>query len=231
MVMDGEVPLPAAGNGDEGVVRPEFHPGRKRTGLQRRIAELRARLEDANPAALAAHTGAVYVPETELHLSLFGEPFVITLPDLAVLDGRTRLEEPSLDTQAMLLFHLVTSNGAPLAGRWISFRELPNGGFYHQAFQGYTGHEIAKCFGNDLAALQRVALSLGGRPEEMGDAAFAFQALPRVPLLVAYWLGDEDFPPSARVLFDASAGNHLPTDGCAVLGSGLTRRLIGHGGG
>ncbi len=212
-----------------GVVGLESHPPRKREGLQRQLADLRLQLADANPAVLAAHTGAVYVPDRELQLPLFGELFVVTLPDLAVLDGRTRREEPSLDTQTMLLLHLVTSNGAPLVGRWISFRELPDGGFYHQAFQGYTGHEIAKCFGGDLAALERAALGLGGRPEEMGDAAYSFRALPRVPLLVAYWLGDEDFPSSARVLFDASAGNHLPTDACAVLGSTLSRRLIAHG--
>ncbi len=207
----------------------ESHPPRKKAGLQRQLADLRAQLGGTNPAVLAAHTGAVHVPNTELQLPLFGEPFAVTLPDLVVLDGRTRREEPSLDTQTLLLLHLVTSNGAPLVGRWISFRELPSGGFYHQAFQGYTGHEIAKCFGGDLAALERAALSLGGRPEEMGDAAYSFWALPRVPLLVAYWLGDEDFPPSARVLFDASAGSHLPTDACAVLGSTLTRRLVAHG--
>jgi hypothetical protein len=211
------------------VVGLESHPHRKRAGLQRQLADLRAQVGGANPAVLAAHTGAVYVPDTELRLPLFGEPFVVTLPDLAVLDGRIRLEEPSLDTQTMLLLHLATSNGAPLVGRWISFRELPSGGFYHQAFQGYTGHEIAKRFGDDLAALARAALSLGGRPEAMGDAAYSFWALPRVPLLLTYWLGDEDFPPSARVLFDASAGNHLPTDACAVLGSTLTGRLIAHG--
>jgi hypothetical protein len=44
--------------------------------------------------------------------------------------------------------------------------------------------------------------------------------------MVVYWLGDEDFPPSARVLFDASAGQHLPTDAFALLGSTLTHRLI-----
>jgi hypothetical protein len=211
------------------VVEPESHPPRERAGLRRQLADLRLRLADANPAVLAAHTGAVYVGDRELQLSLFGEPFVLTLPDLAVLDGRTRLEEPSLDTQTMLLLHLVTSNGAPLAGRWISFRELPDGGFYHQAYQGYTGHEITKCFGDDLGALESAALSLGGQPQGMGDAAYSFVALPCVPLLVAYWLGDEDFPSSARILFDASAGNHLPTDACALLGSTLTGRLIAHG--
>ena len=67
---------------------------------------------------------------------------------------------------------------------------------------------------------------LGGRQETLGDAAFAFQALPRVRLLAVGWQGDEDFPPSYRVLFDGNSHHHLSTDACAILGSTLTRRLM-----
>ena len=195
-------------------------------GMGRRIAELRARLRNASPAVLATCTGATHrVQEGELQLSLFGDPVVVTTSDWLVLDGRTR-EAASLNTQAMLLYHLATTDGSPVMGRWISFRELPGGGFYHQAFQGYTGNEIAKHFQNRLAAFEQAAEELNGRREDVGDAAYTFQALPRIPLMVVYWLGDEDFPPSARVLFDASAGRHLPTDAFALLGSTATRRLI-----
>lgn len=207
----------------------EFDRYRPKPGKQRQLNDLRSQLRTADPAVLAANIGAAYVPDQELRIDVFDEPLVITIPDLTVLNGRTRLEKPSLDTQTMLLLHLVTSNGAPLVGRWISFRELPNGGFYHQAFQSYTGHEIAQRFGDDLEALERAAGRAGGLQQEMGDAAYAFQALPRVPMLVVYWLGDEDFSPTAQVLFDASAGWHLPVDTCAELGSVLTRRLVRHG--
>jgi hypothetical protein len=60
----------------------------------------------------------------------------------------------------------------------------------------------------------------------VGELAFAYQVLPHVRLLAACWLGDEEFPPSYRVLFDAAAGHHLTTDAYAILGSMLTRRLL-----
>jgi hypothetical protein len=44
--------------------------------------------------------------------------------------------------------------------------------------------------------------------------------------MVAYWLGDEDFPSTCQILFDAAAGHYLPSDAYAILGSTLTRRLI-----
>ena len=73
--------------------------------------------------------------------------------------------------------------------------------------------------------------SMPGSRESPGDAAQAYQVLPFVKLLVACWQGDEDFPSSYRVLFDAAAGRHLTTDAYAILGSMLTRRIIrGHQG-
>lgn len=209
-----------------------LHSYQNTDALERRGQELRTELRSADPAVLAARTGAVYKPVGErggeLRLALLSERYVVRTPELTVLDAETGAAA-SLHTQALLLYYLRTSDGTPVGGRWISFRELPGGGFYHRAFQGYTGRQIAREFRNDLCAFERAAINLSGRPEDLGDAAFSFRALPRIPVLAAYWLGDEDLPPSARVLFDSSAGHYLPTDALAVLGSMLSRRLIARG--
>jgi hypothetical protein len=44
--------------------------------------------------------------------------------------------------------------------------------------------------------------------------------------MLTYWLGDEDFPSSCKVLFDESASHYLPIDACAILGGMLTRKII-----
>ena len=206
----------------------QFHSYKNQTSMKRRIRELQAALQGTDLADLASRTGAEYQKSTgEVTIPLFGKRFIIT-PELLVQEIKSG-EEAGLNTQALLLYHLTCSDGAPVTGRWISFRELPDGSFYHQAFQSYTGHELAKAFGDDVPGLKRAAVTLEGRPEAMGELSFSFQALPRVPIAFIYWLGDEDVPASARILFDASAGHHLPTDACALLGSTLTRRLIAQG--
>ncbi len=128
--------------------------------------------------------------------------------------------------QAFLLYYLSTADGAPLTGKWISFSELQDGRFYIQAFQGYTGQELARAFEDDRFAFEQAAQALGGVPHPLGDAAYIFQALPNAPLLAVYWQGDEDFPASCQILFDAAANHYLPTDAYAILGSFLTRMLI-----
>jgi hypothetical protein len=145
---------------------------------------------------------------------------------LAARDAASGQELP-IYLQAMLFYYLTTCDGPPASGHWIAFSELPDGRFYTQAFQGYTGAPLAQAFGEDVMAFSQAAETcLGERRYSFGDMAYAFQALPRVAVLVVLWQGDEDFPSTCQVLFDASARHCLPTDACAILGSQITRQLI-----
>ncbi|HLA88731.1 MAG TPA: DUF3786 domain-containing protein, partial [Anaerolineales bacterium] len=127
--------------------------------------------------------------------------------------------------QALLLYYLLTADGTALTGKWVSFADLPDGRMYNAAFQGYSGDEIVKAFGFDLPAFRSACLKIGGQPVEIGSASFVMQALPNLPLLVTYWLGDEDFPSACKILFDSSATHYLPIDGCAIAGSMLAKKL------
>lgn len=199
--------------------------------LLTKIETLRGEIRKMNPARLASRVGGRLVEGSshpEITLSLWGVQVVIPFPSLvAVAPDGTPLRT---DLQALLLYHLETSDGAPVEARWISFHELPDGKFYTQAFQGYTGAELVRGFAGSLDRFTQAALLAGGErqpaPGTPGDAAFRFLALPRVPMLAAFWEGDEDFSPNAQVLFDASVPHHLPVDACAILGSTLVRKIL-----
>jgi hypothetical protein len=200
------------------------------TSLAPRIDELRAKLAGIEPAVLADRTGSEF-DGSQFHLQLWGKPISLALPNFIATDAATR-QELRPDQQLLLLYYFATAGGTPETGQWISFADLPGGRFYNQAFQGYTGHELVKAFSSDKLSFARAAASLDGRYYPLGDAAFIFHALPRLTLLVIFWQGEDsqdsaNFPPSFQILFDSSASHYLPTDACAVLGSSLTRRLIG----
>jgi hypothetical protein len=196
--------------------------------ILRRMAELRGQLSSKDPETLAAHSGARLEiranQETSLIFNLLGEELRLRLPDFEI---QRPSSQPLAEThQLLVLYYFSRADGAPLSGRWISFADLPDGRFYHPAFQGYTGAELGRVFGNDLPALDRTAGRLNGVARPLGDRAYAFNVLPRLPLLLVCWSGDEDFPPAYQLLFDASAPHYLPTDGCAITGSLLTRQLL-----
>jgi hypothetical protein len=197
--------------------------------LADRVESLRASLRPFDPQMLAARTGATYTPSGpgrgEFSLPLWGIQTLVSYPGFVAKDESSPETLPS-HAQTLLLYYFLTSDGVPLSNTWISFSELPEGRFYVQAFQGYTGQVIARTFSNDLKAFLQAAETLGGKRESLGEASFSFPVLPHVSILAVYWLGDEDFPSTSQILFDAAISHHLPTDACAILGSTLTGRII-----
>ena len=206
-----------------------LHMKDSRDYLALRVVELRDELQERDTAVLATNTGSIFTAKEpgqgEFRLPLWGQEVIISWPDFGGYDAQSGAALPTMN-MAMLAYYFHISDGTPPTGTWIAFTELPDGKFYTAAFQGYTGGELIKVFGNDLAAFATAAELAGGRRESFGDAAFAFKALPHVRLLAVGWQGDEDFPPSYRVLFDGHSSHHMSTDACAILGSTLTRRLI-----
>jgi hypothetical protein len=199
--------------------------------LAARVRELRESLKTVPPELLAERTGSSYqaiVPgKGEFHLSFFDKPVQVTYPGMVAMD--TSDEDLPLHYQAVLAYYFATSDAAPLTGKWISFAEMPDGRTYNPAFQGYSGDILVKAFGSNLEAFTTACERNGGVATPMGDAAFIFYALPRLPLLVNYWCGDEDFPSNCKILFDRSARHYLPTDVCAIVGGMLARRLAKSG--
>ena len=196
---------------------------KEESGLERRVGELRAELRLRDKVSLARNTGTEYANGL-FQLDVWNREVTISERDFVAIDAESGHTCDAL-TQAMLAYYFHTSDGTPVVGEWIAFRELPDGQFYASAFQGYTGNKLAKVFGNKIEAFANAAYAVGGNSQPIGDAAYQFQALPQVPVVVICWLGDEDFPTSYRVLFDKSIDHHLPTDACAILGSMLTAKL------
>jgi len=159
-----------------------------------------------------------------LGFSLFNTHIMFEYPDLELIDKDSK-SKLSVAFEAMVYYYMKTADGCPLVGKWISFGELPDGMFYNAAFQGYTGDKLSALIGNNVENFIRTALQLNGVFLPFGDASFKFQALPKVPLAIVFWNGDDEFPPSCKILFDASVTHYLPADGCAILGSILTNMI------
>ncbi len=193
--------------------------------MVRRIDEIRAALRERNLPQLANLVGAE-LQESTLQFEYWLQKIVLRWPAVEAVSATTG-EALSTFDQAMLMYYLETADGAPMADRWIGFRELPDGAFYNQAFETYSGRPIAERFGEQPDLLATAAEQLDGtRLPSIAPQSHSFLPLPRVCLAVALWPGDEDFPARASVLFDAAASHYMTTDGLALLGAGLARRLI-----
>jgi hypothetical protein len=181
------------------------------------------------PRKLVMRTGCMQDPDGDYRLSLMGREYRVSSSLFSVTRADTGQEASSF-TKSLVLTYMVTADGTTPSGRWIGFRELPNGMFYVQAFQGYSGsrlvRELSQAGIGVVRAIQAAGPELGGNPLDIGDAGYAFAVLPRVKMALAGWQGDDEFPSQATVLFEDTAAQYLPTDGLAILGSQLVGRVL-----
>jgi hypothetical protein len=110
-----------------------------------------------------------------------------------------------------LVFLLHASPDSP-DGTLVSAAELKTAHFFQGPHELKVG-SLIKRYGRDINGFRESAASLGGKTQEMADAAYKLPALPKVPLYYLLWEGDEEFGPHLSILFDRTVEQHLPADG------------------
>jgi len=185
--------------------------------------------QESDPSVQAQRSGCPLEPVEpstyRVTVSFYGTAYVVEHPTTRVWVQETG-KMPSYGLQTLFLHYLLTANGRPVSGEWVSFRELPDGMFYQHAFRQRSLLPLESKFGHDQPAFERAATALRGEKLDLADSSFRFHALPRVPLAALLWTGDEEFPPSVQILFDASAGGYLPTEDLAMVGGMLNGSLL-----
>ena len=189
------------------------------------VKEAHMKLRASDRAVIADRSGATIDRQGDLRMEFLRREYVIDHAKWTVTRADDGASPPPL-TQSLILTYLYTSDGTPPIDRWIGFRELPNGLFYAQAFQGYTGAELVRDLNGDVAAFKAASEKLSGAALAIGDAGYVFQMLPRLKLAAVMWAGDDEFPSQAQVLFQETAPHYLMTEGLAIAGSLLIGQIV-----
>jgi hypothetical protein len=205
---------------------PQKYLEQKQNLMLQRLDELRNELAIVDPDLLALNTGASFDRDQRVFsFEMMGKTVHLSFPGFQAHYPGVQKGLSTLNL-ALLLYYFFTADGTRISKDWIAFNQLPDGAFYHQAFQGYTGQEIKKRFEYDLEELKARALRSGGQPLDFADLAYKFQIFPRVDVALIVWLGDEELSSTFQILFNASTSHYLPTDACAIVGSTITHTLL-----
>jgi len=157
-------------------------------------------------------------------LHFFLEPYTIQFPQIEFHSPSKKAV--SLVTRILLLHYLIRADGNCLAGKWVAYKDIPGGLLYAGVFARRVTEPLERRFGKSARSFKEAGIRFGGESVEIGDASFILRAFPRVPLQYVLWEGDEEFPPSVQLLFDASVDHYLTLEDMVVLGQVTTGRLI-----
>jgi len=204
-------------------------PAGQSPGEKRALQLARERLRSQRPLDVAHQAGGHYRAQGEeggfFELSCLSRRFRVTYPH-GLVESADGAKQPGHALCLLMLHYLAHADGHRLADRWVAFRELPSGLMYERAFRQRVEPPLISAFGQSLDRFHLAARALDGRPLDFGDAAFMFDALPRVRMSIILHRADEEFPPAARVLYDGAAGHYLPTEDLAILGGLLVGALL-----
>jgi hypothetical protein len=160
----------------------------------------------------------------KITIYFFSEPYQIRFPQIEFYSPSKKVV--SLVTRILLLHYLIRADGNSLTGKWVAYKDIPGGLLYAGVFSRRVTEPLQRRFGKSAESFREAGVKLGGEPVEIGDASFILRAFPCVPLQYVLWQGDEEFPPSAQLLFDACVDHYLSLEDIVVLGQVTTGRLI-----
>jgi hypothetical protein len=137
-------------------------------------------------------------------------------------DGLFKENQRCRDPWAKIILcdYLRKKGRSPLTGEWITLGHFPRTASHVKAFQSNAEKKIAGHFKNDLEALKRRSLELGGAETVhsiKADYSCSFALLPHVPLFLLFWAADEEFDADCKLLFDRSAEYHVDIEYLAYL--------------
>ena len=138
-------------------------------------------------------------------------------------DQLEKIDDPLLEL--IIMIYLVNVTSDLIRREMIGTNDLKDAHF----FQGPHVLKVAPLverFGRDLAGFKKASENLGGESLDMGDVAYKFSPLPKIPLYYLLWEGDEEFKPRINVLFDRSIENVFAADAIWGLVNRVSLALI-----
>ncbi|MEM0261903.1 MAG: DUF3786 domain-containing protein [Nitrososphaerota archaeon] len=81
-------------------------------------------------------------------------------------------------------------------------------------------------FGSNPELLYYAAKPFNYEHVDIGDAGVKIHVLPRVPIIVGIWAGEDDIPPSASILYDKVVTNYIDCEAASILAGVTLARLI-----
>ena len=150
----------------------------------------------------------------------------VSLEDGSVFDELRNQPFPSIAPSLYcILSGYADAKPIPESLKLISFRRLPGGYAYYNAFLRRAVNSIQKIFGSKPERLVESAKFLSGSEAEYGDYSVKIRSLPLVPITIVLWAENQEFEASANILFDSSISNYLSTEQVAMLSELTCARL------
>jgi len=124
------------------------------------------------------------------------------------------------------LNYILSGKGLSPSGNWKSFRELKGGKEFYPLFRKRCEEPIKRIADSYTDLFDDLVHIFSGRQVKEqfeADIAVVLHPLPKVPIMICYWLPEEGLASSLNLFFDDTADKNLHINAIYTLGAGLTQ--------
>jgi hypothetical protein len=179
-------------------------------------------LEASRRCALPFDAGA-----SAFSLRLLGTRYNARFPDFRLIAGDGNALE-SAPEEILVMRYLCEGRHCETTGKQISYHDVPWGEVYYRNFEGRCLKRLAFAFGNNIESFRRTLEGIPGldlHPLPQGDVGFRFEFMSGLYMSLLLWAADDEFPPSAQILFDDNFVSAFTAEDIAVVGDIVINRL------
>jgi len=200
--------------------------GQKAPSAEQALGALLETVRDADLSSQSGRAGGEWTatPAEGVRLRFLDSEYLATTDGVQALDG----QPATIWVKVFLLIYLTRATGRPPSGTWVAYSDLPNTISKARSFEE-SAARIATAFAGRKDELAHAALALGAERAQAqpAEVAYLLPALPRVPVLLLFWDGDEEFPARASLLLDRDVLDYLDQEALVFLAEALVARLLG----
>lgn len=194
------------------------------------LEQLKKQIAGIDLKAAAGRTGGRYEND-RLTLKMMGKDFSVSPAGVLSTDIHVNpwVAVPFLN-------YILYGKGIDPTNDWRSFRELTDGRERYPLFQKRCEEQMKQVADSYTELFDDMVHIFSGKqvdPRFQSDISVVLYPLPKLPIMVCYWLAEEGMQSSLNVFFDQTADKNLDNGSIYNLGTGLaqmfTRLSLRHG--
>ena len=156
-------------------------------------------------------------------ITLMNQTYQVTFPDFAVrcvADNGCSYHslEELIPAKILIIRYLTEGKYQKATGELLAYRNIPWGEVYLQQFTGRCLMRLAYSYGSRLDDFSYAMEKMGALPYEKGDRGYCLEFLGGLFVYFILWAGDDEFPPSAQILFSDNFPDAFQAEDLAFVG-------------
>lgn len=174
-------------------------------------------LSTLKPADVCKAASVVYdALSMNYRVTSFGMDFIVSVRDKKIYSTASRSEvllgKLGSFFRLSLLWYLVSARDIACTDRPVKLAHIRGGDIFTKGSHVLPLDRVAEKFGKDREGFLTAGKDIGGKIMLYGDASIRLEPLPRIPVTLALWLEDDEFPARLDLWFDSTCDLQLPTD-------------------